>query len=424
MAEKAVLVSIHSRKGGVGKTSIAMSTAIQLAALGNKVAVLDLDTHGAHLSQSLPLKNDLTEENGTLLFNPDKDSTERNYSDKPYLAWRFAHLSPASPKGSKSLPLRDIAQQLAVEQSVLDAASTYGLGDKIARLSENLYLFPMSPYIRDIDRLNNLTLDNDGQKRYRDVLSKLLVELDVEGYHYIIIDNSPGLSLNPGLTLQTALTEGANKSSKDKREVHSWFVGNSPWWEQGLIVYEMNVYRDYLDALYTTLIINRVGQTWLDDKSFHVGKHWLLQKDTEQYQKLVERLFCIPMWIAAGQADRLANRFLLPERFGISILGDDDTIRKAQMTDADWRPAGAAATNGLMSNPTGYCNRDFVILATRYLYFFALPAVEAAQRGFAGEASVQGSSAPNGNLFHENIYSALVRPLREPQSSDLHPDQR
>src|SRR5262245_56469106 len=86
MTNKAVLISVHSRKGGVGKTSIGMSTAIQLAALSKKVAFLDLDTLGTYLSQSLPFKADLVRENGIFKLSDDLGS---RYSDKVFLVERF-----------------------------------------------------------------------------------------------------------------------------------------------------------------------------------------------------------------------------------------------------------------------------------------------------------------------------------------------
>ena len=52
------IISIHSRKGGVGKTSIALSAALQLAAKGKRVALLELDSQGGHWSQVLRLERD------------------------------------------------------------------------------------------------------------------------------------------------------------------------------------------------------------------------------------------------------------------------------------------------------------------------------------------------------------------------------
>lgn len=427
MRKKAVLVSVHSRKGGVGKTSIVMSTAIQLAAQGKKIAVLDLDTLGAHLSQSLPLKDDLKEAGEVLEFNVEESPNGERYSDKPYIAWRFT----GHPKGPKlPIPLLAVVKQhLAVEQSVREMASASNVLDRLSAVEENLCLFPMSPYIRDVDRLNKLTLSKDGQEKYLKVLAELVAELDDNGYEYIIMDNSPGLSFNPGLTLHMALKEGLSQQKKESRQVHNWFVGNAPWWEQGLTVYEMSTYRDHLKNLNAVLVVNRVGRKWLDDDDLQAGTCWPIEKNTNLYKKLVDQLFCIPMWLSADvDPDRIANRFMLPSRFYISILGDDDTIRRAQMTEADYHSVEATG-NGRSGHQelTENRYRNFVILAQRYLQFFVLPALKAVQKGLAeGAESAEKSEAFNETSgpqytallpispFHDHVYSALVKPLVAP----------
>lgn len=52
----AVIVSIHGAKGGVGKTSIAANTAVKLATMGYKTAILDFDIENGNLANVLHMK--------------------------------------------------------------------------------------------------------------------------------------------------------------------------------------------------------------------------------------------------------------------------------------------------------------------------------------------------------------------------------
>src|SRR4051812_31655290 len=49
------IVTVHSRKGGVGKSTIALSSGLQLAARGKRVALVEMDTQGCGLNQYLRL---------------------------------------------------------------------------------------------------------------------------------------------------------------------------------------------------------------------------------------------------------------------------------------------------------------------------------------------------------------------------------
>lgn len=406
MEKKAILISIHSRKGGVGKTSIGMSTAIQLAALGYKVAFLDLDTMGAHLSQSLPFKDDLQEEDGVLKFSRER---EGKYKDKVYLVTR---LFPSNAGRNVSRPSVDsIAQHLAIESTVRDMASSDGIGRRLAMIEDNLNLFPMSPYIRDIDLVNRLALSRDGQNTYREALAELLSELDSANYNYVIMDNSPGLSFNPGVSLHTAILE-----PKKGRRVFNWFVGNAPWWEHGLIVYEINIYSRLLAKLdtKTTLIVNRVGQKWLDDEQFSVGEYVPIESGSKQFTKLACRLFSTPMWMTSGTPPHeLAKDFLLPGKFATAIIGDDDVIRKAQMTESDSRIANGTSNGELSCEDfQGDFRREFVIMAQRYLELFVLPAIKAVQdntsKGTKSSKRSKPATSSTISPFHNHVYKALV----------------
>ena len=145
----AKILSVHSYRGGTGKSNITANIAAQLAARGQRVAIVDTDIQspGIHV-----------------LFNVDQDSIGLTLND--YL-WGRCRIEQAA---------------VDVSRSVQDSDGNSLIGDG------KIYLVPSSVKAGEIARIlqesYDINLLNDG---FRDLISQL--QLD-----FLLVDTHPGLN--------------------------------------------------------------------------------------------------------------------------------------------------------------------------------------------------------------------------------------
>jgi MinD-like ATPase involved in chromosome partitioning or flagellar assembly len=141
------IVSIHSFRGGTGKSNISANTASQLARMGKRVGVIDTDIQspGIHV-----------------LFGMDEEEIDKSLND--YLWGRCE-----------------------IEETAYDVTRQIGKGE-VLLMGSNIYLIPSSIRAGEIARVlregYDVGLLNDG---FRALTERL--ELD-----YLIIDTHPGLN--------------------------------------------------------------------------------------------------------------------------------------------------------------------------------------------------------------------------------------
>jgi hypothetical protein len=398
-------VSTHSRKGGVGKTSIILSAVIQLAAKGKKVAVLDLDTQGAYLSQGLPLRRDYLQENHSLRFNLERHGAPdvADYVKRPWWSWMVTG-DPFKRTGKSSIPLEECRTGLAIDDSVRKNMA-HSLRVPLRNIEENLHLFLLSPYLRDLDNLNKMVFSGEGQKVYRGFLSRAQVEMRDLGYEYLFLDNSSGLSFNPGNNLAWILEEA--RRARDGSFI-TWLVTGPPWWEQGLVIYEVNVFAGALARCFPTLIVNRVAGPWIGKEAFAPGKRVAIGREQEFTKEFASKSFAIPIWFTAGK--KFDVKDLIPNTMSVAILGESLEIRDASLRPEDVE-AGAPAELGKDSDPDieGGARGEpgEVLHAPTLSALFTKWSMKFIQDFVLKAAGCDGK----GTTFHDHVRSALVNHL-------------
>ena len=141
------IVSIHSFRGGTGKSNISANVAAQLAKFGKRVGVIDTDIQspGIHV-----------------LFGMDEEKIDKSLND--YLWGRCA-----------------------IEETAYDVSARIGDGE-VVLMGSDLYLIPSSIRAGEITRVlrdgYDVGLLNDG---FRALIEKLNLD-------YLIIDTHPGLN--------------------------------------------------------------------------------------------------------------------------------------------------------------------------------------------------------------------------------------
>lgn len=146
----AKIVSIHSYRGGTGKSNVTANVAAQLAALGRRVAIVDTDIQspGIHV-----------------LFNVDQDSLRLTLND--YL-WGRCRIEEAAVDVSGSIVDQDGNPALSLPGQVFLVPSSAKAGE-IARILQEGY---------DINLLN---------EGFQDLIAQLRVD-------YLLVDTHPGLN--------------------------------------------------------------------------------------------------------------------------------------------------------------------------------------------------------------------------------------
>ena len=142
-----MIISVHSFRGGTGKSNISANVAAQLAKRGNRVGVIDTDigSPGIHV-----------------LFGMDEESIDKSLND--YLFGRCT-----------------------IEEAAYNVSAKIGKGEVFV-MGGDLYLIPASIRAGDITKVLKEGYDfnvlNDG---FRDLLERLKLD-------YLIIDTHPGLN--------------------------------------------------------------------------------------------------------------------------------------------------------------------------------------------------------------------------------------
>lgn len=160
-----VIYSIHSQKGGVGKTSIAL-VAAGLYSLFHKKKVLLIDA-------------DLT---GTSLI----DLFDGNLNGKKY----FNELILANPDDFSSFTPITPGQKTKSETGKQKILKKFW---QKAELIEDLCYFPASPILKDIQEVVSLISQEDHLFFFRHRLEDIIATAIIDGFKVVIIDNPPGL---------------------------------------------------------------------------------------------------------------------------------------------------------------------------------------------------------------------------------------
>jgi len=322
----ATVISVHSRKGGVGKTSMVLSTAVQLAASGKRVAVLDVDNLGTHLSQCLPIDRDYLLDGDDQLvlqscaFQDLRGRDQPRYAYRPWVNWAI----DGSPYDGKVPALKDLGARLVVSKNLVKKAADRGVDEaRLREVCERLDFFLGSCYVRDIDRFNSTITSAEGASRVTRMLDNLIHAR--HAYDYLVVDNQPGLSFSSAVVLAWVLRLA------QKSQVHAWFVTQPPWWEQGLVVYETNVYQRFLKLAHPVIIVNRLRSEGWIESGIPPGE--VTEKFDPKLSRIVgERLFSTPIWKALDfDEGELFEKFFSPQGFKLVVLAEDWTVTEAAL---------------------------------------------------------------------------------------------
>jgi hypothetical protein len=411
MRKQLTVVSVNSRKGGVGKSSIALSAAAQLAASGKRVAFIDLDAMGVHLSQCLPIDGVAAKEGEHLTFRSvdDRKVPPMPYAQRPYLFW-WVKDRPQS-RGKSVL---GAGERLLASDACVAWARDEGVADRLETMIENLRLFLMSCFVSDLDEVNQMMLRGDTQRAYTAFLTALVEEFSKGEYDFVFIDNSPGFSLNGAMSLSWAvkLANGVAEQQKLDVKVWIWLVSLASWWEQGLLAYELNVYGEDIIRAHPVLIVNRLmSPKWLG--VFEAGKmesarNLLIEARNEDPQakrrlaELKSLFFNLPLWLGAERdTDDLLLDFVVPQGLRIAVLSEGDQVANAGSTGS----AGVGDVS--VVDPTATDPQDIVRRwgrrAEEFFARFFLPALK------VSEQPTEAADEPGS--FHSQVRTALVNPL-------------
>jgi hypothetical protein len=304
---------------------------VQLAAAGKKVAVLDIDNLGTHLSQCLPLDRDyLLDDDDQLMlqvvpFRDQRGREQLDYAHRPWVNWAI----DGSPYDGKVPALMDLGAQLVVSKNLARMAADQGVGEaRLREVSGRLDFYLGSCYVRDIDRYNKTITSAEGATRVTRMLDNLISSR--LGYDYLVVDNQPGLSFSAAVSLAWVL----RLAQKSQATAHAWFVTQPPWWEQGLVVYETNVYHRFLKRANPVIIVNRLRSEGWIESDIPPGIVFETEELTsrESSRLVGERLFSTPIWKATNfEEDELLEKFATPAGFKFVVLAEDRAVTEGSL---------------------------------------------------------------------------------------------
>lgn len=270
------IVSLHSRKGGVGKTTLALSAALQLACRGQKIALIEMDSQGGHLSESLPYSR------GQRRGAPD-------------LATYMLKLA----EGRQDESVWEMGRCLVVEAPAVDtsevdngsAAKKPSGNEIITRLHSNLRVFPFPQSPSTKFEFQDQFYTTVGRRDFAERLANISNRLGDEGVDTVILDHAPGLSFGPGVGFAWAL-----RWAKQGNTAHVWIVSGWQPWDPASVFYELAVVEeDDLKRANTVLIVNKAAQNWLglECNTFENGE--------AVYKSIGQTLVSLPMWNETAQ---------------------------------------------------------------------------------------------------------------------------
>lgn len=319
------VILIASRKGGVGKSSIGLSTHLQLVASGKKSLYLDLDTQGTHFSQVLPTSGWIVSKNGEIEFDREGFLDEDTWFNSGITTTRRA---PIENFPVHSIQLGDQFRQNLVLG--IEEVNGKDAGAVVNRLcSKEAGLMICSPYIQQVTLTNKVFISGqDSQEWIGQWLDYLIDYAKREGYEYLVIDNSPGLSYNPSTVFRWAQF----RRSSNNLKMHIWLVANSHWWEAGQTLYEASFFRKALKHCDYKLLINRVGNSW---NGLRPGTSTKLSDSNEGSGKdALGAVLDIPVFLSQPKFDQVEKLLPIDAPASLCTLRDD-TKHGSREEDSD-----------------------------------------------------------------------------------------
>ncbi len=182
------IYTIHSQKGGVGKTSIALALAGMSGARGKKTLIIDGDMTGASIADLPGMTCELgINFNKLILAKPNEFS-------------QLTAIWPP-PKGDKCTNL-----ELKFCRNMAD--------------HESVYFIPSSAGAADVEMIVPLIAQEDHLHFFRHRIEDILAAAIQSGFETIILDHSPGLFGFSKTALQMCLEWGLRQDKNDHRLGH------------------------------------------------------------------------------------------------------------------------------------------------------------------------------------------------------------
>ena len=189
--DKFRIFSIHSQKGGVGKTSVALAIAGLAAYQGVKSLIIDADMTGASIGDISDLANNRRGQpihfiNDLILAKPSN-----------FELWT----SPMPPK-------MDNERSIFFEEKFCQKAINHG----------NLYYIPSDIRYREVMHIVPLISQEDHLNFFRHRIEDIIITAFCAGFRAIVIDHSPGLFGFSKATFQMGMDTRPEDKKNDRFE--------------------------------------------------------------------------------------------------------------------------------------------------------------------------------------------------------------
>ena len=182
------IYTIHSQKGGVGKTSIALALAGITGAMGKKTLIIDGDMTGASIA-------DIPKINGEI-----KSNFNKLILAKPNEFLQYTAMWPSKRVGQAEDMELKFCRQMAGHDMI--------------------YFIPSSAASSDVESVVPLIAQEDHLHFFRHRMEDILTTAIHSGFETIILDHSPGLFGFSKTTLQMGLEWGLPQGKRDHRLLH------------------------------------------------------------------------------------------------------------------------------------------------------------------------------------------------------------